>query len=147
MPRSALPSEVSTDSGSASGSSSATASVLATARKLQIAEKLAEIGVHRIEAGTPAVSPQDEDAIREIVKRKLGPQIFVLSRCIEDDIRRAADCGVDGVTVEIPSSEHLIELGYRWSLEKAMDMPIKATKLAHELGLYVAFFTVDASRA
>ena len=115
--------------------------------KLQIAEKLAELGVHRIEAGTPAVSPEDEAAIREIVKRKLGPQIFALSRCIEDDIRRAADCGVDGVTVEIPSSEHLIELGYRWSLEKAMDMPIKATKLAHELGLYVAFFTVDASRA
>jgi isopropylmalate/homocitrate/citramalate synthase len=115
--------------------------------KLQIAERLSELGVHRIEAGTPAVSPEDEAAIREIVKRKLGPQIFVLSRCMEDDIRRAADCGVDGVTVEIPSSEHLIELGYRWSLEKAMDMPIKATKLAHELGLYVAFFTVDASRA
>ena len=115
--------------------------------KIRIAEKLAEVGVYRIEAGTPAVSPHDEAAIKDIVKRKLGPKIFCLSRCMEDDIRRAADCGVDGVTVEIPSSEHLIELGYRWSLEKAMEMPIKATKLAHELGLHVAFFTVDASRA
>jgi isopropylmalate/homocitrate/citramalate synthase len=116
-------------------------------QKVNIAEKLAELGVHRIEAGTPAVSPNDEAAIREIVNRKLGPKIFCLSRCMEDDIKKAADCGVDGVTVEIPASEHLIELGYRWSLEKATEMPIKATRLAHELGLYVAFFTVDASRA
>lgn len=115
--------------------------------KIHIAEKLAEIGVHRIEAGTPAVSPHDEAAIKEIVKRQLGPKIFCLSRCMEDDVKRAVDCGVDGITVEIPSSEHLIELGYRWSLEKAMEMPIKATRLAHELGLHVAFFTVDASRA
>lgn len=115
--------------------------------KICIAEKLAELGVHRIEAGTPAVSPHDEAAIREIVKRNLGPQTFCLSRCMEADVRRAADCGVDGVTVEIPSSEHLIELGYRWPLEKAMELPIKATRLAHELGLHVAFFTVDASRA
>lgn len=115
--------------------------------KIHIAEKLAEIGVHRIEAGTPAVSPHDEAAIKEIVKRQLGPKIFCLSRCMEDDVKRAADCGVDGITVEIPSSEHLIELGYRWSFEKAMEMPIKATRMAHELGLYVAFFPVDASRA
>ncbi|MFC1931283.1 LeuA family protein [Chloroflexota bacterium] len=115
--------------------------------KIHIAEKLAELGVDRIEAGTPAASPQDAEAIREITKRKLGPKIFCLSRCMVDDIKRAADCGVDGVTVEIPASEHLIELGYRWSLEKAMDMPIKATRYAHEVGLYVAFFTVDASRS
>ncbi len=35
--------------------------------KLRIAEKLAEVGVHRIEAGMPAVSKQDEAAIKEIV--------------------------------------------------------------------------------
>ena len=50
--------------------------------KTRIATKLAELGVHRIEAGTPAVSPHDEAAIREIVKRKLGPEIFCLSRCM-----------------------------------------------------------------
>ena len=33
--------------------------------KIRIAEKLAESGVQRIEAGTPAVSPHDEAAIRE----------------------------------------------------------------------------------
>ena len=42
--------------------------------KVAIAEALAEAGVHRIEAGMPAVSKQDENAIREIVKRNLGCQ-------------------------------------------------------------------------
>jgi len=115
--------------------------------KVRIAEKLAEIGVHRIEAGTPIVLPQDETAIREIVKRNLGPEIFCFCRCMVDDVKRAADCGVDGIIIEIPGSEHLIELGYKWPREKALELPIQATNLAKELGLYTAFFTVDASRS
>jgi isopropylmalate/homocitrate/citramalate synthase len=115
--------------------------------KIRIAEKLAEAGIHRIEAGTPAVSPNDEAAIKEIVKRKLGPEIFVLSRCMIDDVKRAVDCGVDGVTIEIPSSEHLVEHSYKWSMEKATELSIKATRFAHEQGLYVSFFPVDATRS
>ncbi len=115
--------------------------------KIRIAEKLAEAGIHRIEAGTPAVSPNDEAAIKEIVRRKLGPEVFVLSRCMIDDVKRAVDCGVDGVTLEIPSSEHLVEHSYRWSMEKATELSIKATQFAHEQGLYVSFFPVDATRS
>jgi len=115
--------------------------------KVHIAEKLAEAGIHRIEAGTPAVSPNDEAAIKEIVKRKLGPEIFVLSRCMIDDVKRAVDCGVDGVTIEIPSSEHLVEHSYKWTMDKATDLSIKATQFAHEQGLYVSFFPVDATRS
>lgn len=115
--------------------------------KVRIAGLLAEAGVHRIEAGMPAVSPSDEAAIKEIVKLKLGPQIFAFARCMKEDIQRAADCGVDGVIVEIPSSEHIIEYAYRWPLSKAMDLSIEATKFAEELGLYVVFFPIDATRA
>ncbi len=115
--------------------------------KVRIAEALAEVGVHRIEAGMPAVSKQDADAIREIVKRDLGPEIFGFCRCMVDDITLAHDCGVSGVVVEIPSSEHIIEYGYQWPLEKAIDLSVKATSYAHELGLHVVFFTIDATRA
>jgi len=114
--------------------------------KIRIAEKLAEAGVQRIEAGMAAVSPQDEAAIREIVKRNLGPEIFCFCRCMVDDVKRAADCGVDGVIVEIPSAQHLVEHSYRWPLEKAIDLPIKATQFAREQGLYTVFFTIDATR-
>jgi len=114
--------------------------------KIRIAEKLAETGVHRIEAGMPAVSPPDEAAIREIVKRNLGPEIFCFCRCMVDDVKRAADCGVKGIVMEIPSSPQLIEHAYKWPLEKAIDLSIKATSAAKEMGLYTVFFTIDGTR-
>ena len=114
--------------------------------KVLIAEKLAEVGVHRIEAGMPAVSKQDEEAIREIVKRNMGPEIFAFCRCILDDVKLAADCGVDGVVVEIPSSRHLIKHAYQWPIDRAIQASIDATNYAKELGLYTTFFTIDATR-
>lgn len=115
--------------------------------KVRIAEALAEAGVHRIEAGMPAVSPSDEAAIREIVRRNLGPEIYAFSRCMVEDVKRALDCGVTGVVTEIPASEHLIQYAYRWPLEKAIDLSIKATNYAHEQGLKVVFFLIDFSRS
>jgi isopropylmalate/homocitrate/citramalate synthase len=115
--------------------------------KIRIAEMLAEAGVHRIEAGMPAVSPMDEAAIKEIVKRKLGPEIFCFSRCMVDDVKRAADCGADGVVIEIPASKELVEQAYKWPMEKAIDLSIKATAAAKECGLYTVFFTIDGTRA
>jgi isopropylmalate/homocitrate/citramalate synthase len=114
--------------------------------KIRIAEKLAEVGVHRIEAGMPAVSPPDEAAIKEIVKRNLGPEIFCFTRCMVDDVKRAVDCGVKGVIIEIPASAHLVEHAYKWPLEKAIDLSIKATAFAKEQGLYTVFFTIDGTR-
>jgi len=114
--------------------------------KIRIAEKLAEVGVHRIETGMPAVSPPDEAAIKEIVKRNLGPEIFCFTRCMVDDVKRAVDCGVKGIVIEIPASAHLVEHAYQWPLEKAIDLSIKATAFAKEQGLYTVFFTIDGTR-
>ncbi|MFQ5912414.1 MAG: LeuA family protein [Nitrospinota bacterium] len=115
--------------------------------KVRIAEKLAEVGIHRIEAGMPVVSKQDEQAIRDIVKLKLPCEIFAFSRCMVDDVKRAADCGVQGVVVEIPSSEHIIRHAYQWPVEKAIDLSITATLAAKEEGLYTVWFPIDATRA
>jgi isopropylmalate/homocitrate/citramalate synthase len=115
--------------------------------KIRIAEKLSEAGIHRIEAGMPAVSPRDEAAIREIVKRNLPSEIFCFCRCMVKDVELAADCGVKGIVIEIPASKHLIEQGYQWPLEKAIDLSIKATAYAKAQGLYTVFFTIDATRS
>ncbi len=115
--------------------------------KIEIAIKLAEIGVHRIEVGMPAVSFQDEAAIKQVVKMDLGPEIFCFSRCMIKDVKRAVDCGVDGIVIEIPSSEHIIKYAYDWPLQKAIDLSIEATKYAQEQGLYTVFFPIDATRA
>jgi isopropylmalate/homocitrate/citramalate synthase len=115
--------------------------------KIRIAEGLAEAGVHRIEAGMPVVSPSDTSAIKEIVKRNLGPQIFAFSRCMVDDVKRAVDCGVSGIVMEVPSSTHIIEYAYKWPLEKAIDLSIESTAYAHSQGLEIVFFPIDFSRA
>jgi isopropylmalate/homocitrate/citramalate synthase len=115
--------------------------------KIRIAEKLAEAGVQRIEAGMPAVSPMDRKAIEEIVKRNFGPEIFCFCRCMVNDVKMAADCGVKGICIEIPSSEHLIQKAYKWPLEKAIDLAIQATLTAKQYGLYTVFFTIDGTRA
>src|ERR1039457_4859627 len=115
--------------------------------KIRIAEGLAEAGVHRIEAGMPVVSPSDAAAIKEIVKRNLGSQVFAFSRCMLDDVKRAVDCGVSGIVMEVPSSEHIIKYAYKWPLEKAIDLSIESTAYAHSQGLEVVFFPIDFSRA
>ena len=70
--------------------------ILSKDDKIRIAEGLAEAGVHRIEAGMPIVSPSDAEAIKEIAKRNLGPQIFAFSRCMKEDVQRAIDAYNEG---------------------------------------------------
>jgi isopropylmalate/homocitrate/citramalate synthase len=116
-------------------------------QKVAIAEKLAEVGIHRIEAGMPVVSKQDEEAIREIVKRNLGPEIFTFARCMVSDAQHAVDLGVNGIVMEIPANELLIKHGYKWETQRAIDAAIKSTKFAHDNGLYVTLFMIDFARA
>jgi isopropylmalate/homocitrate/citramalate synthase len=117
--------------------------------KIRIAEQLAEAGVHRLEAGMPVVSKSDEAAIREIVRRleASNTQVFSFARCMVDDVKRSLDTGVKGVVMEVPSSTHIIERAYRWTLAKAVDTSVAATRFARDNGLYVVFFPIDFSRA
>ncbi|HTU01394.1 MAG TPA: hypothetical protein VMG58_06245 [Candidatus Sulfotelmatobacter sp.] len=115
--------------------------------KVKLATMLAEAGVQRIEAGMPAVSKYDAQAVRDIVKLKLPAEIFAFSRCMVEDVKRAVDTGVKGIVMEIPSSEHIIKYAYQWSPEKAIELSIEATRYAKSQGLYTVFFPIDASRA
>ncbi len=115
--------------------------------KVRLATMLAEAGMHRIEAGMPAVSPMDAKAITQIVKEKLPAEIFAFARCMKEDVKRCVDTGVKNIIMEVPCSEHIIEYAYRWTLQRAIDTSIEATQYAKSQGLYVVFFPIDASRA
>lgn len=115
--------------------------------KVRIAEALAEAGVHRIEAGLPAVSPADKEAIDRMVAADLPTEIYAFSRCMVPDVELALDCGVEGVVMEVPASHHLIEKAYQWPVERAIEASVEATKYAHENGLKVTFFPIDATRS
>ncbi|MBE6990640.1 MAG: pyruvate carboxyltransferase [Ruminococcaceae bacterium] len=117
--------------------------------KIALADRMAEMGMHRIEAGMPAVSPQDQEAIVEIAKRHEGPgqpEIFAFARCMKADVLRAVDCGVKGIVIEIPASAHMVKYAYNWDYQRTIDLSIEATRCAHENGLYTVFFTIDGTR-
>ncbi|MDR3343667.1 MAG: hypothetical protein LBT14_12980 [Treponema sp.] len=115
--------------------------------KVAIAKQLDAIGIHKIEAGTPAVSQGDADAIREICDLGLKAEIYCFVRNVVSDIELAKQCGVTGVLAEVPGSEHLLNQGMKWSVEKAIKAACEATSRAHELGMKVTFFPADGSRA
>ncbi len=115
--------------------------------KVRIAVALAEAGIHRIEAGLPAVSPADKVAIQRMVAEDLPTEIYAFSRCMISDVELALECGVTGVVMEVPASHHLIEKAYQWPLKRAIEASVEATKYAHDNGLKVTFFPIDATRA
>src|SRR3990170_2515818 len=107
--------------------------------KLRIAEALAEAGVPRIEAGLPAVSPADEAAVRAMVQMGLPSKIYAFSRCMVDDVKRAADGGVDGVGLVDTFgvlSPHGVQMFVRQTRER-MGVPLE-THFHMDFGLGVA---------
>lgn len=115
--------------------------------KVRIAEALAAAGIHRIEAGLPAVSPADREAVERMVAADLPTEIYAFSRCMIPDVELALETGVKGVVMEVPASHHLIEKAYRWPVEKAIEASVEATRHAHDNGLEVTFFPIDATRS
>jgi isopropylmalate/homocitrate/citramalate synthase len=123
-----------------------TAVVFRREEKVAIAKKLDALGVHRIEAGMPAVSPQDRAAISDIAALGLKAEIFGFARCIPSEVKVVKECGCTGIVIEIPASDHMIQYGYGWPIERAMKASIETTLAAKEAGLYTVFFTIDSTR-
>lgn len=116
-------------------------------QKFRIAEALAEAGVDRIEAGMPAVSPADAEAVKRIASAGFPSRVFAFSRCMIADVDKALEAGVKSIMMEVPVSRHIIDVAYRWPYEKALEATIKSTRYAHENGLEVVFFPIDSTRA
>src|ERR1051325_3074322 len=58
--------------------------------KLRVAKALAELGVDVVEAGFPAASRGDFEAVQAVAREVEGPIIAGLARCVRDDIERCA---------------------------------------------------------
>jgi len=115
--------------------------------KLAIASKLSEIGIERIEAGMPAVSPQDAEAIRQISSLGLSSKIFTFARAMRQDIDMALECGADGVVIEVPIGYPKITTQFGWTWEDVFKKSRDVINYARENGLYALFFPYDTTRA
>ena len=78
--------------------------VLRKEDKIEIAVLLDKFGIERIEAGMPAVSTEDAEAIREISRLKLKAKIFSFARAMPGDMELAKEVGADGVIIEVPTT-------------------------------------------
>jgi methanogen homocitrate synthase len=115
--------------------------------KVAIAEKLAEIGVDRIEAGMPAVSEQDFQAIKEIAKLNLPSKIFTFARAMRADIDKSLECGAHGVVVEVPIGYPKLQWQFKWTWEDVLRKSVDVVNYAKQRGLYVLYFPYDTTRA
>src|SRR5664280_470989 len=64
---------------------------LTAAEKLQVARQLVRLKVDVIEAGFPAASPGDFEAVRRIAKEVRGVAVAALARCRDGDPQRAVE--------------------------------------------------------
>jgi isopropylmalate/homocitrate/citramalate synthase len=121
--------------------------VLTGEEKVRIAKALDELGIHQIEAGMPAVSPEEQKTITHIAKAGLRAKILAFCRARKEEIQIARDCGVWGILCSLPSSTLLIEEKLKWPYEKVIETAIELTNFAHDQGLYVVFSPFDTTRA
>ena len=121
--------------------------VMDVADKIAIAEKLDEVGVDRIEAGMPAVSDMDYEAIKQITKRGLKAKIYSFARAVAMDIDKALDCGCHGVIIEVPIGYPKLKYQFKWTWEDVLRKSVEVVKYAKARGLHVVYFPYDTTRA
>jgi methanogen homocitrate synthase len=121
--------------------------VFSVADKIAIAEKLDEVGIDRIEAGMPAVSEQDFDAIKQISKLGLKAKIYTFARAINTDIDKAIECGCHGVIVEVPIGYPKLKYQFKWTWEDVLRKSVGVINYAKSRGLHVVYFPYDTTRA
>jgi len=115
--------------------------------KIAIARKLSEVGVERIEAGMPAVSPQDEQAIKEITKLGLNSRVYTFARAMKADIDKALECGAHGVIIEVPIGYPKLKTQFGWTWKDVLAKSVPVINYAKENGLHAVFFPYDTTRA
>ena len=121
--------------------------VMSVGDKIAIAEKLDEIGIDRIEAGMPAVSEMDFDAIKQISRLGLKARIYTFARAINADIDKAIECGCHGVIVEVPIGYPKLKYQFKWTWEDVLRKSVPVIQYAKSRGLHVVYFPYDTTRA
>ena len=118
--------------------------------KLRIAKALADLNVDIIEAGFPAASPGDFDAVKAIADENRGPVICGLARCNPEDIAKVHEAvkGADNHRIHVFVATSSIHREYKLKMakEEIIKSAVGAISMARELCDDVEFSPEDASR-
>jgi len=118
--------------------------------KLKIAKSLENLGVDVIEAGFPVSSPGDFKAVEMIAKEINIPVICALSRCVEKDIKAAAESLLYAkrprIHTGIGTSHQHIKYKLQSTPDKIIERAISSVKYAKSFVENVEFYAEDAGR-
>ncbi|HEY7589461.1 MAG TPA: 2-isopropylmalate synthase [Candidatus Limnocylindrales bacterium] len=126
---------------------------LTAAEKLEVARQLARLKVDVIEAGFPAASPGDFEAVNRIARETRGAAVAALARCRDGDPQRAIEAikvaERPHLHVFIATSDIHLTHKLRLSREQALAEAVKWVRHGREqLGrdVEIEFSAEDASR-
>jgi isopropylmalate/homocitrate/citramalate synthase len=119
--------------------------VLSPEQKLEIAVKLDELGVSRIEAGFPRVSLEDAEAIQLMQKAGLKAELWGFSRAVKPDVEELLRLGLAASVIEAPTSAIKLK-AYGITQDEVLRRVTDAISCAKQNCITVAFFAVDGTR-
>jgi homocitrate synthase NifV len=117
------------------------------AEKIAIAQALDDAGVLGIEAGIPAMGPEEQEVLKAILDMNLKAQVIAWNRAHVQDVRKAVDCGFALIHVSAPVSELHIQYKLRKTREWVLQELANALAYARSCGCRVFAGAEDASRA
>ncbi|CAG0989371.1 partial homocitrate synthase NifV, partial [Rhodocyclaceae bacterium] len=114
---------------------------------VDIARRLAALGVPEMEVGIPAMGEAERESIRAVAGLGLGVGLMVWSRMHAADIAACAGLGVDMVDVSAPASDRHLRSKLHKDREWLLASVARHVALARDAGLEVCVGGEDASRA
>jgi 2-isopropylmalate synthase len=121
---------------------------LTVPQKVEMAHQLARLGVDAIEAGFPAVSADNFEAVQRIAREVSGPVITGLARALPADIDQCWEAIQDAerprIHTFLPTADLHLE-GLSWEQAKARAVAMVARARSYTLD--VEFSPMDATRA
>src|SRR3981189_2992502 len=119
--------------------------VLSPQQKLEIALKLDELGIARIEAGFPRVSPEDAEAIQLMQRAGIKAELWGFSRAVKADVDELVRLELRYSVIEAPTSDIKLK-AYGITREDVLRRIRDAVSAARKAEITVAFFGVDGTR-
>ena len=121
-----------------------------TAEKLRIATRLERLGVDVIEAGFPAASQGDFEAVKRIADKITGSTVCGLARALPGDIKICAEAVKTAKFSRIHTFISTSEIHLKYQMQKSqaevLEMAVEAVKLSRSFCDNVEFSAMDASR-
>ena len=114
--------------------------------KMQIAQKLNNLGVDKIEVGFPASSKGEIESAKRINSLSLDSTLLGLARSLERDIDAVIESDLDYVHTFIGTSPLHRDYKLKMSKQAILETAVNAVEYAKDHGLTVEFSAEDATR-